>query len=131
MAYLGLGDNVYSRAILAYDGSPKADEALFIATYLTSRWEKSLTVVTVETNYTSAAAQERARGYLTKHGLTKVNYVLRKGPIAEMVLDTAESTNSNLLFMGGFSFRSLRHMTLGSSAERILLEFPHPMWICR
>ena len=43
-----------SRAILAYDGSPKADEALFIATYLTSRWPKSLTVVTVETAYTSA-----------------------------------------------------------------------------
>ena len=121
----------YSRAILAYDGSPKADEALFIATYMTSRWSKKLTVVTVETTYTTAAAVERARRYLTKHGLTDVNYILRKGPIADMVLETAESHECNLLFMGGFSFRSLRHMTLGSSAERILLEFPHPMWICR
>jgi nucleotide-binding universal stress UspA family protein len=120
-----------SRAILAYDGSPKADEALFIATYLTSRWQKSLTVVTVETAYTNAAAMERAQQYLTEHGLTDVNYLLRKGPIADMVLDAAESYDCNLLFMGGFSFRSLRHLTLGSSAERILLEFPHPMWICR
>jgi nucleotide-binding universal stress UspA family protein len=121
----------YSRAVLAYDGSPKADEALFIATYMTSRWSKSLTVVTVETAYTSAAAMERARKYLTEHGVTGVNYVLRKGPIADMVLETAQANDCNLLFMGGFSFRSLRHLTLGSSAERVLLEFPHPMWICR
>lgn len=120
-----------NRAILAYDGSPKADEALFIATYLASRWAKALTVVTVETAYTSAAAMERAQRYLTEHGLTDVNYVLRKGPIADMVLETAQENDSNLLFMGGFSFRSLRQLTLGSSAERILLEFPHPMWICR
>jgi nucleotide-binding universal stress UspA family protein len=121
----------FSQAILAYDGSPKADEALFIATYLASRWHKALTVVTVETQYTSEAAMRRAQRYLTDHGLPDVNYVLRKGPIAELVLETAESVGSNLLLMGGFSFRSIRNLTLGSSAERILREFPHPMWICR
>jgi len=121
----------FSRAILAYDGSPKSDEALFIATYLTSRWNKILTVVTVETEYTSPAALERAREYLTGHGLSDVTYILKKGPIAENVLATAAAYDCNLLFMGGFSFRSLRHLTLGSSAERILREFPHPMWICR
>jgi nucleotide-binding universal stress UspA family protein len=121
----------YSRAILAYDGSPKADEALFIATYLTSRWAKSLTVVTVETAYTKASALERAQRYIGDHGLSDVNYVLKKGPIAESVMETAESFDCNLLFMGGFSFPSLRQLTLGSSAERILREFPYPMWICR
>ena len=120
-----------SRAILAYDGSPKSDEALFIATYLTSRWNKSLTVVTVETEYTTPAALERAREYLTEHGLNDVTYILKKGPIAENVMATAAAHDCNLLFMGGFSFPSLRQLTLGSSAERILLEFPHSMWICR
>jgi nucleotide-binding universal stress UspA family protein len=121
----------YSRPILAYDGSPKADEALFIATYLTSRWQRSLTVVTVKTEYTTEAAMQRAQKYLTEHGLADVNYVLGNGPIAEIVLETAEVNDCNLLLMGGFSFRSLRQLTLGSSAERILLEFPHPMFICR
>ncbi len=54
-----------------------------------------------------------------------------KAQIAEMVLETAATYRSNELFMGGFSFRSLRQLTLGSSVERILREFPHPMWICR
>ncbi|UCG22954.1 MAG: universal stress protein [Chloroflexota bacterium] len=121
----------FSRAILAYDGSPKADEALFIATYLASRWQKLLTVVTVETAYTTPATMERARQYLVEHGVAEVNYVLRKGPITELVLETAEENDCNLLIMGGFGFRSLRQLTLGSSAEDLLREFPHPMWVCR
>jgi len=121
----------HSHALLAYDGSPKANEALFIATYLTARWSKSLTVVTVETTHTSAAALEKAQRYLIKHGLTNVNYVLQKGPIAESILKTAIKYDINLLFMGGFSFRPVRHLTLGSTAERILREFRHPMWVCR
>ena len=121
----------YSRPLLAYDGSPKADEALFIATYFASRWQRSLTVVTVETEHTTAAAMQRAQKYLTQHGVTDVNYILGSGVIAETVLATAAAHECNLLLLGGFSFRSLRSLTLGSSAERILLEFPQPMYICR
>ncbi len=36
------------RALLAYDGSPKAKEALFVAAYLAARWPIPLTVLTVE-----------------------------------------------------------------------------------
>ncbi|MFZ1401199.1 MAG: universal stress protein [Candidatus Promineifilaceae bacterium] len=121
----------YSRPLLAYDGSPKADEALFIATYFASRWQRSLTVVTVETEYTTAAAMKRAQKYLSEYVVAEVNYVLGSGPIAETVLETAAVNDCNLLLMGGFSFPSLRNLTLGSSAERILLEFPQPMYICR
>lgn len=121
----------HSHALLAYDGSPKANEALFIATYLTARWPKSLTVVTVQTAHTSRAAIEKAQHYLTRHGLTDVNYLYLKGPIAETVLETAKKLDINLLFMGGFSFRPIRHLTLGSTAERILREFRYPMWVCR
>jgi len=121
----------YSHALLAYDGSPKADEALFIATYLSSRWKKDLTVVTVQTENTGYDALEKAASYLTLHRLKNVNYVLGKGPIAETVLETAKDQGSNLLFMGGFSFRPIRHLTLGSTAEHILRKFRHPMWVCQ
>ncbi|MBC8504867.1 MAG: universal stress protein [Anaerolineales bacterium] len=121
----------YSHALLAYDGSPKADEALFIATYLSARWKKDLTVVTVQTENTDVSVLEKAQTYLTQHGLRDVNYVLGKGAIAETVLETANTHGSNLLFMGGFSFRPVRHLTLGSTAEHILREFRHPMWVCQ
>ena len=104
----------YSHAILAYDGSPKADEALFIATYLSARWKKDLTVVTVQTENTDETALEKACGYLTLNGLKNVNYVLGKGSIAETVLETAKAHQSNLLFMGGFSW-TLSICTLADS----------------
>jgi nucleotide-binding universal stress UspA family protein len=124
-------DSDISHMILAYDGSKKSDEALFIATYLKGRWPKKLTVVTVETAHTDVKDMERARRYLEQHGIDDVNYILRKGDISQLVLDTAAEQGCNYLIMGGFSFRSLRNRTLGSSAVRVLLEYPHPMLICR
>lgn len=120
-----------NRVMLAYDGSPKADEALFVATYLASRWPLTLTVVTVETEYTSEAALERAKAYLEAQGVMTANYVLRQKPIAEAVLDTAVAHNINYLIMGGFGFRPMMHFMLGSTVDEILRRFKHPILICR
>ena len=119
------------RALLSYDGSPKADEALFVATYLASRWPLTLTVVTVETEYTSREALTRARDYLTEHGIQNVNYVLRQMPIAEAVLETAVEYEIDYLIMGGFGFRPMMHLMLGSTVDTILRRFKHPILICR
>jgi nucleotide-binding universal stress UspA family protein len=119
------------RLLLAFDGSPKAEEALFVAAYLKSRWSYALTVVTVETAYTSAAAQERARAYLEQQGITDAQYVLRPKPIAEAILATAVAHDSNFLVMGGFGFRPMMHFVLGSTVDQILREFHCPILICR
>jgi len=118
--------------LLGYDGSPKAHEALYVATYLKGRRpQRELTVVTVETEYTSADALAEARRYLERHGVDDARYILRQKPIAEALLETAESVQANLLIMGGFGFRSVMHAVLGSTVDQILREFPHPILICR
>ena len=119
------------RALLSYDGSPKADEALFVATYLATRWPLSLTVVTVETEHTSADALERARAYLSEHVVHEVQYVLRQMPIADAILETAVAHDIDYLIMGGFGFRPMMHLMLGSTVDTILRRFKHPMLICR
>jgi nucleotide-binding universal stress UspA family protein len=119
------------RALLAYDGSPKADEALFVATYLALRWNTRLAVVTVRTEYTSPAALERARLYLAGHQLTNIDFLLREEPITEAIIETAESVGSNLLIMGGFGIREMRHLMLGSSVEGALRLSRQPILICR
>jgi len=54
---------------LAYDGSPKSEEALFVATYLSVRWDVPLVVVTViETGRTTSEPLARAQGYLETRG---------------------------------------------------------------
>jgi nucleotide-binding universal stress UspA family protein len=120
-----------NRALLAYDGSPKANEALFVAAYLGSRWSVPLTVVTVTTNYTSETALEQAKSYLDNQGLDNITYVLRQKPIGESILGVAEEHKVNLLIMGGFGFRPVLNLVLGSTVDQILREFKHPILICR
>ncbi len=119
------------RALLAYDGSPKADEALFVATYLALRWQIDLTVVTVRTKHTPPAALERARLYLTGHHLSQVEYVLQERPITAAIMNTAAERNCNLLIIGGYGIRNIRHMALGSTVTDALQAPNQPILICR
>lgn len=119
------------RVLLAYDGSPKADEALFVATYLRLRHPISLTVVTVVTEYTPPEALDKARAYLAARGVTDAAFVLRQKPIAAAVLDTAVTHDINFLIMGGFGFQPMMHLMLGSTVDEVLRRFPHPILICR
>jgi nucleotide-binding universal stress UspA family protein len=123
--------SLMDRALLAYDGSPKANEALFVAAYLASRWPIPLTVVTVETDNTAPATLQQARGYLEGRGVDNATYLLRQKPIAEAILTTAEAQGSNLLIMGGFGFRPVLNLVLGSTVDQVLCESRHPVLICR
>jgi len=87
--------------------------------------------VTVRTEYTSPAALERARLYLAGHQLTNIDFLLREEPITEAIIETAESVGSNLLIMGGFGIREMRHLMLGSSVEGALRLSRQPILICR
>ncbi|MDX1413483.1 MAG: universal stress protein [Candidatus Promineifilaceae bacterium] len=118
-------------ALLAYDGSPKADEALFVTTYLALRYNIKLSVVTVRTEFTTAAALERARDYLTGHHLVNVQYVVRNEPIYAAIAETAASLKTDFLIMGGFGFRTGEHIHIGSTVDDALRKFDHPILICR
>lgn len=120
-----------SRMLLCYDGSAKADEALFVAAYLWLRWPCSLTVVTVVTENTPPETLDEARVYLEARGVDGAVYVLKEKPIAEAVLETAVTHDSNLLIMGGFGFGPVKHIMLGSTVDHLLREFKKPMLICR
>jgi len=46
-------------------------------------------------------------------------------------LEVAREYKSNLLIMGGFGFRPVLNMVLGSTVDQILREFRQPILICR
>ena len=119
------------RAILAYDGSPKAHEALFVAAYMAKQWLTQLTVITVETKNTPGSALQRAKAYLEKQGIMDANYLLAPRPIGDALLETAEKHASNLMIMGGFGFRPVKNLVLGSTVDQVLREFKKPILICR
>jgi nucleotide-binding universal stress UspA family protein len=116
--------------LLAYDGSPKAHEALYVAAYLALQWGTRLTVITVETAYTPVSAADKARAYLAEYGLA-ADYVLRQGDIGGAILATAVDCGANLIIMGGFGFRPALQLALGSAVDEVLRQFRQPILICR
>ncbi|MBC8263415.1 MAG: universal stress protein [Anaerolineales bacterium] len=120
-----------SRALLAYDGSPKADEALFVATYLSGKWNIPLVVVTViETGRTTSDALARAQRYLKTHGV-QATFAKESGPVAEAILRTAEEHESDLIIMGGYGLGPVLEVVVGSAVDQVLRESRQPMLICR
>jgi nucleotide-binding universal stress UspA family protein len=120
-----------SRALLAYDGTPKAEEALFVATYLAGRWQIPLTVVTVlEGENVTAETLARADEYLTAHGV-QATAVQEEGPVASAILITAEEQQADLIIMGGYGRSPVVEVVLGSVVDEVLRSARRPVLICR
>lgn len=118
-------------ALLAYDGSPKAEEALFVATYLAGRWGIPLTVVTVaQRGHTSARTLSRAERYLAERGVP-ATLVRERGPVVPAIVRMARDRGIGLLIMGGYGHRPVLEVVLGSAVEEVLRTACCPMLICR
>lgn len=121
----------FEHALLPFDGSPKAEEALFAATYLALNWKLALTVVTVvEAQNTTEATLEHARSYLEGHGV-QAAYRIEQGAAADAILATAAASNSDLIVIGGYGFNPLLEIVLGSTVDKVLRASRLPVLICR
>lgn len=125
----------FSSALLAYDGSPRADEALYLASYLANRWGISLTVLSVReqgppAGGRSGAALAKARDYVEGHGVA-ATYLTRPGRVAKMILDTATECACAVIMMGGYGFSPPVQLVLGSAVDQVLRESQIPVLICR
>lgn len=120
-----------SHALLAYDGSPKAEEALFIATYLGGKWGIPLTVVTAtEDSHVTSQTLARAQAYLEAHQVP-ATFVRESGPTAEAILRTAEAHQSDLILMGGYGHSPVVEVVLGSAVDEVLRTTRQPVLFCR
>lgn len=118
-------------AILAFDGSPKAQEALFVATYLAGTWKIPLTVVTVfESDKVAPETLMAAQVYLEDHQV-QAQFAAEKGPVAEAILRTVRASQADFIIMGGYGLTPVMEVVLGSTVDRVLRETDKPVLICR
>jgi nucleotide-binding universal stress UspA family protein len=115
-----------ARPLLAYDGSPKAREALFVATYLAGEWNAQLTVLTAA----APSALDYARQYLEFHEV-EAAFLEEVGPPAETILRAAADQAADLILMGGYSARPLVEVVVGSTVDAVLRQTTAPILICR
>jgi nucleotide-binding universal stress UspA family protein len=120
-----------NHALVAYDGSPKAEEALFVAAYLAGWWQTSLTVVTLAKSPRAAKARQApAREYLTTHAI-RAKFVHDEGPAASRILRAAQDNQIDFIIMGGYGRPAVTEVTLGSVVEEILRISQQPTLICQ
>jgi nucleotide-binding universal stress UspA family protein len=120
-----------TRVLLAYDGSPKAEEALFVATYISDQWNIPLVVMTVKEDSSSTSKiLSRAQQYLNEKGVQPTT-VEGQGPVAAEIMVTTEEQGCDLIIMGGYGFTPLLEVALGSVVDEVLRTSRRPMLICR
>ncbi len=121
-----------SHALLAYNGAPKAEEALFLAAYLGSRWGTQLTVLTIEHPETDVqAVQARARTYLESYAITARYLSHAAGKRSQILLDTARREGCDFILMGGYRASPMVEVVLGSEVDEVLRQTEIPLLICR
>ena len=121
-----------ARTLLAYDGSPKAEEALFVATYLAEAHKTTLVVVTMlHAGQVSTATVDHAREYLALHEVD-ATFVLREdGSASDVILETAHDQQTHVIVSGGYGAHPMLEVVLGSTIDRVLREARQPVLICR
>lgn len=119
------------RFLVAYDGSPKASEALYMAAYFAGRWKAPLAVLTVTENGSKPPwAAFRAKRYLDSHDIA-ARFIQKKGKVAESILEAVEEEKIDLILMGSYSRKPVAEVILGSSLDEVLRNSRQPVFICR
>ncbi len=120
-----------SKPLLAFDGSPKSVEALYVVTYLCVKWKLPLTVVSVMENPRQIGEiQKQAEEYLSSHNV-EFQFIVRNGPIAQEILMEAEDKSCDWIVMGGYGESPLVNLLLDTVVDQILRSSRKPMLLCR
>ena len=124
------GPSRFQRALLAYDGSPRAREALFVAAYLAEMWKTELVVFTaLQGGRIKAEAQDHVRRYLEIHEV-QAAYATAEKDLVGSLCQAAEEYQADLFLLGSYGWPALRELINSSSLNRLLQESAIPVFIC-
>lgn len=125
------GASQFKRALLAYDGSDRSREALFIAAYLAEIWKTEVIVFTsVEDASITAEVQNYAQRYLEIHEV-QAEFILSKQNTPNHLHHIASEHDADLILMGSHGRSKLQQVFIGSAVDTTLRESHIPTLICR
>jgi nucleotide-binding universal stress UspA family protein len=121
----------FKRALLAYDGSDRAKEALFVATYLAEMWKSELIVFTA-TDGTKVKVDvvDYVKRYLDIHEV-EAEYIVSEHGAMDRLKQTAQEREVDLVLMGSHGGSMLQQVFVGSALDYMLRESRVPTFICR
>jgi nucleotide-binding universal stress UspA family protein len=118
------------RAVLSYDGSPTAREALFVAAYFAEVWKIHLVVFSgLDGSRVKADVQDYARRYLEFHEV-EAEYILTERGAMDQLKKTVDDQNPDLVLMGAYGVSVFRQIMDGSALDYMLRGSSVPLLIC-
>jgi nucleotide-binding universal stress UspA family protein len=121
----------FDHMLLAYDGSQKGKEALYIATYLATKYDKRVTVLVADENKEDGEALlSEAKAYL---GDRCANAVFRQqsGRVSDVILSVAGKLDVDSIVMGGYGLSPLFEAFFGSTVDGVLRKTAIPVLVCQ
>lgn len=118
--------------LLAYNASPKSQEALFVTAYLAARWNVRVTVLTVNAN--AAAGQqalEKAQAALQDYGLPADGVCETAMPVGAAIVTHAQAAQADLIVMGGYHHPAMLEVVFGSAVNDVLRASRRAVLLCR
>ena len=118
-------------ALLAYDGTDRSKEALFVATYFAEMWKTQLTVFTaLDRKKVTADLQDYVHRYLDLHEVD-AEYIISDYGAMDYLQQTVDEKNIDLVFMGSHGGTLLEQVFIGSALDYMLRKSNVPIFICR
>jgi nucleotide-binding universal stress UspA family protein len=115
-----------SRALVAWNGSNPANEALRAATPLLALSED--VVLLVVNDEEGPCSMEDAAAYLSRHGITaRVIDRTTKDPVADVILEQARIGEAGYIVMGAFGHSRAVEAVFGGVTRSVLAESPVPV----
>jgi nucleotide-binding universal stress UspA family protein len=119
------------RALLAYDGSPSANEALFLAAYTANLWGLALVVCTaLQRGRVTRDALSHAREYLETYRVD-AEYVEIRGFLEKAIIKAADIYRCDLLITGNYGANPIRGILRGSMLDKVLRGSKMPILVSR
>jgi nucleotide-binding universal stress UspA family protein len=130
LAVPGTSVMLLRRVLLAYDGSPKAREALFVLRHMVSCWKVDGVLLSIEGGRTNRDLLDVAWQYVQEAGGPPVATRYEQGTPGAVILRVMEEEKADLLLLGGYGYQPLIKVFLGSTVDHVLREAWFPVLIC-
>lgn len=122
------------KLLLAYDGSPKAKEAMYIAAYQAIQWNVELYTLTTYRDKEQKDEMKKhineARSYMRFSG-TYYKAHLRKGLSGQNILNFVKEKDIDMVIMGSYGSAPLKEVMTGSTIDYVLDSIQIPVLICK
>ena len=135
--------DLFTRVVVAYDGSPGSQRALMLAIRLASAQNAALLILSVAEHVPRFAGtvgevdesvrehqnalgedQERALRLAAEMGLTTARTILEVGHAAQLIVTVAEQEHADLLVLGRSGHSEVWGRFMGSTADKVARHAP-------